>query len=83
MEWISVKDKLPIEGSYLVFFYINVIGLETSVVKKFMYAEGYFDPETGWSIENKIIREWRHESGYTDVMIRVTHWMPLPQFPKE
>ena len=58
-EWVSVKDRLPNEGSYLVF-------LDNGFI-----CRAFFNKENIW----------------VDVMssklLNVTHWMPLPEAPKE
>ena len=59
MEWISVKDRLPGDGEYLVYspaFY----GVTTMV-----YEDGKW---------------WFDESSPTSGN---THWMPLPEPPKD
>jgi len=82
MEWISVNEKMPLEGYYLVSFLLECFGSDTPFEDRRFYARGYFDPETGWSIENKYILEPRHATGYWSLKCRVTHWMPLPTPPK-
>lgn len=76
-KWISVKDRLP--------------EVDTNVV---VYAEGKNDPIyriviTSMSDKNifdpRIKREpyWREPWQFFDTMYEITHWMPMPEPPKE
>ena len=67
-KWISVKDRLPeVYGTYLTFTQC---------------------PKGNW-IETNIYEHreerWEHDCGYhtEDVTDWITHWMPLPEPPKE
>ena len=69
-EWISVKDRLPEEeGWYLVY---TTPKREHKSINKAMFCKGYawgnFEPY------------WRGAGGH---WANVTHWMPLPEPPKE
>lgn len=68
MEWISVKDRLPRSvGSYLVVYTDE--DNQSAVVTICAYA--YFDDtKMSWKIP------WWDERS-------ITHWMPLPEPPKE
>ena len=81
-KWIRVNDQLPYEGNYMVSFLIKVLGRETPFIDKRLYAEGYFNPQTGWSIENRYIYHPLYQQPYQSEQMRVTHWMPLPEPPK-
>lgn len=71
MEWISVKDRLPSkEGHYLV--YEDVSSFETNDVSSFLVD--YFNI---YRTEKGTVEKWF--SSYEDA----THWMPLPEPPKE
>lgn len=73
MEWVSVKETLPEFGIKHRYLFING---KTEVTYGYAY-----DPKEGW------------DTGYVDTiciadMDRVTnevatHWMPLPEPPKE
>lgn len=82
MDWTSVKDKLPQEGTWLcvVKFYttlgtssINVqIGMTTSITSPdIILMECYFNPERGWNLR------------FVPADARVLYWMPLPEIPKK
>lgn len=84
MEWISVKDRLPriAVGSYSVTVLIafNMIDIDG------MYS--YSAVSFGRHYASKRRITWEDEvSGYTDdddgAHIEVTHWMPIPELPKE
>jgi len=78
MKWISVKDGLPKDlQKVLVSFLIEVLGMETPFTDKRLYAEGFFNPETGWSIENCYVRDSRYPSGFICDNLRITHWTPF------
>lgn len=74
--WISVKDRLPEkDGKYLVCVgdsgYYKIAAFSTDKTKENTYTErGY-----GWS-------DYDCDYGFYEVK-RVTHWMPLPEPPKE
>lgn len=78
-KWISVKDKLPDkEGKYLCCWSavksINVYSFAKNLQKIDKYnfkdekREGWYDCSDEW--------------GYYEIST-VTHWMPLPELPKE
>lgn len=72
MEWISVKDRLPDEnGAYLVYAprYRGGSSSGLDCVDGVMFAR--------WK------KRWSIEVGYYKRPGCVTHWMPLPQPPKE
>lgn len=79
-EWISVKDRLPKkDGTYLCchFFYGSYYTSVRSFAKNLRKVDKYdFDTnKSGWYDSDS---EW----GYYEVS-NVTHWMPLPELPKE
>lgn len=83
MEFTNVNEKLPEKGSYLVCFAIECLGIETSFVDLILYAEGYFNPQTGWKIANRFVYDCRYEQPYVSNNLRVISWMPLPSPPKD
>lgn len=70
-QWISVNEKLPDEdGEYLISMYHRfMIG---GIYKKYTgrFVAKYYAEYKEWRIMN-------------DVCTSVTHWMPLPELPKE
>ena len=83
-EWISVKDRLPDEaGTYLCAEYSNQFNKHYIRVFKFtknLYKVDScdFKDEKGVSGFYDYDAEW----GYS-YFRNVTHWMPLPELPKE
>lgn len=78
MEWISVKDRLPDDGKYVLVypaedFHITVGYFERDNVHYYIESNGSkFYTDDGWETEIP----WAQKG-------RVTHWMPLPEHPKE
>ena len=67
MEWIKVEDRLPEEGS-CVFCYPSLESHLFGVVDEC----GIYNKFTSFDYRSEI---WSED--------RVTHWMPLPEPPKE
>lgn len=72
-EWISVKDRLPMEPNDVrVFESIGVIATDGDMV-----CQCNFDAGHGCGMP------WAEWSSYNDIHMRkITHWMPLPEPPK-
>ena len=71
-EWISVKDRLPEEGVLVLVAFDVDFGLgETRQVDTAMRQEGVF---CGGGLDNYLAFPCE---------VDVTHWMPLPEPPKE
>lgn len=83
MTWISVEDRLPEEGDVVLV-----------IAARFVLTDGV----TAWSQKLEYIdRDWRavvtfhdvkgspihHQPGPVVVAQEITHWMPLPEPPKE
>lgn len=62
--WISVEERLPEKGVFVVVYYGHFIG---NLMDVYMW-----DGEC-----------WRSSSGYLEDAENITHWMPLPEPPKE
>lgn len=77
-DWINVKDRLPQDGvDVLVYhkddFYITVGYFESCNVSYYIESDGsIFYTDSGWETDIP----WAQKGG-------VTHWMPLPEAPKE
>ena len=78
MEWISVKDRLPEEGTYFII----------------AYDENDLDAGTFLCDYGRLCQDYRNEGpcGFyqgvysyeehmSDEFIDVTHWMPFPELP--
>ena len=87
--WISVKDRLPEENVA-----VNIVWLNTDPERYYEHIKNepftatgvYFHGEWYWW--SSVVQDYLAEYGvgYTDKMdkaITVTHWMPLPEPPKE
>lgn len=75
--WISVEDKMPEDsGDYMVLNdgRIEIAPYDKEVAQEGLYPFGYEDKEID-EIGNTLI-DWIEISG-------VTHWMPLPELPKD
>lgn len=82
-EWISVKDKLPSDGEYLIIVKLNILPNPKPMYKVARYAKNLhkiseyeFDKKDGGGFYG-CDSEWGYFK-YHDV----THWMPLPTPPK-
>lgn len=86
MEWISVKDKLPENNNYVLvadFNFTPTEGLEAD-----NYFIGYWDGENWFADANetfvRVCAGWNGGIISSDVNQQdVTHWMPLPEPPKQ
>lgn len=67
MEWISVKDRLPEDERDVLTCYY----CKPNLNMRFMSVLSYFVFDS--------IPHWQHES----IGIVITHWMDLPELPKE
>lgn len=68
MEWISVKDRLPDEGQFVIMYFARQNG----------YNIGDYKLANTW--QGKKLKFVPFNSWWDDA---VTHWMPLPEPPKE
>lgn len=71
MEWISVKDRLPRDNTFALVCVSGKPKKNISLENAYELAE--FDMDEGWILE--MWPEWEGP--------KVTHWMPLPEPPKE
>lgn len=84
MEWISVKDRLPEKnGTYLCCEFNKYIDI--------LYFVNDFEPlksKEGWNCIEEVVGFYEPSnyvySKVTYLRVKsVTHWMPLPELPKE
>lgn len=69
-EWISVKDRLPEEGDYV----LGIVSGHNGIIKftdAWMLVHYDADEKEWWADE------------YDIEGCSVTHWMPIPEPPKE
>ena len=67
-EWISVKDRLPEKGTEVLAFDHYGRPLIAKLVENYYFSDGV---------------SWYDRLGYYLGMSIITHWMPLPEPPKE
>lgn len=67
MEWISVKDRLPEEGDWILMYISNYRGVDN------FRAGMYFKDKDGY--------DWLSAANLFG-QPTVTHWQPLPEPPK-
>lgn len=75
-EWISVEERYPVDGQYVVAADIGH-GCVYSTFSAY-YSQGCFTPDTGGLTASN------YDGGaviYADSNTTVTHWMPLPTAP--
>lgn len=71
--WISVKDRMPESGEEVIVF---AIGKYDGFIGDTVYAMSMIlDRPSG--------KSWAVPWQYFDVDYEITHWMPLPEPPKE
>lgn len=71
-KWISVKDRLPEDNLNVLVYAIG--DNENSVIA----MTGYTHKMYGYNIEG-----WRSPWQYFFYEYKITHWMPLPEPPKD
>ncbi len=81
MEWISILDKKP-ENDQVVIAYGRLCDFETEEQNSSVHACRFID----WGKENKVRYFWSALETFNGVgreLQEVTHWMPMPDKPKE
>lgn len=68
MEWISVKDRLPKAGQWVLVVY--KASIRQCLMMKIAYLQNYF----GYA-------DWYPTDATYKTVKGVTHWMPLPELP--
>jgi hypothetical protein len=71
-QWISVKDRLP-ENSFLTV----LVDFKVTDSNAKLFSLGYYERSKNSS------GEWYVQSNSHREKVEVTHWMPLPDGPKE
>lgn len=77
-DWISVNHKTPNDGQYVVAADIGHACIYSAFVC--YYSQGCFTPDTGG------LQAGNYDGGaviYVDGNTTITHWMPLPEPPKD
>ena len=76
--WVSVNERLPSKSSYVL------VHIATGLVTSTFYCDlpSFFDYSCGEAYgdtcENSVYFDHARRYGY-----KVTHWMPLPEPPKQ
>ncbi len=74
-EWIKKSDKLPSEGQEILFSHTEIYNpLNGNKVKPTVFG--------GWYRQNKVY-SWFGEFNKPKESQEFTHWMPMPDSPKE
>ena len=78
-EWISVKDRLPDPYEKVLVRLDHWAGVDTYLA--------FYDTERGWCDFGGYFDDGTNNDGepltYETAGVNVTHWMPLPEPPKE
>lgn len=84
-EWISVKDRLPEHGRYLVYCESFIIQGEGYLMIASYFCDEMKTPPQECLAEDRAAGwwDWADEWGWYYKLANVTHWMPLPEPPKE
>lgn len=81
-KWISVEDRLPEEDLYCLVF--RTFGyMRDGVVSLATYFPRYKGLSGDPMNTKQVWCKYSSEVGYYDISDSVTHWMPLPEPPKE
>lgn len=72
-EWISVKDRLPESG-------VPVLVTFVGYTDNKLHSDGVarWEPDL-----NGYNGGWEWTLDFSDATVEITHWMPLPEPPKE
>lgn len=70
MNWISVTDRLPKYNT------------DVLVISKNMCRIAKFLPESAMSSKQDSFVDHRPGSNWMEILVGVTHWMPLPDMPE-
>lgn len=89
MEWIKITEKMPEPGNIVLSFGKNTILRAVYIPEYFMEDQDNFLGELDYSEENDEFYwpegwyEWNvHEDTHWKVSFEITHWMELPEYPK-
>lgn len=75
-EWISVKDRLPARNQRVLVFSLPEEWCANDVASSFGVNTGYICEYGGYFVESL------SNCGCSGLSGEITHWMPLPEFPK-
>ena len=89
MEWISVKDRLPDDLQEVIvtfknhcpeYYYLHIKDKPLTGVCVYHRGKWYWYSQ----FTTDVLAEYgRHDIDKVDENIEITHWMPLPDPPKE
>lgn len=88
-EWISVKDRLPKELEAVNIVWVNhdpPSYYQHTKNKPFAATAVYYKGNWYWwnaTVEDVLAEYGRSDFDFIDKSIEITHWMPLPELPKE
>jgi len=80
-QWISVKDRLPEDSSFVVVWCCKQLPLEVgNILMLAKFERPNWRDQPTWLVVNGFDRHLKDGEYYSCI---VTHWMPLPAPPKE
>lgn len=77
MKWIDVKEQLPQEGQAVLVFQTYPKGTMFNCLQYPLCRCNYVVAEFGWK------NEFYYSGTGMNTVKHVSHWMPLPEEPKE
>lgn len=77
MEWISFKDQEPPKDG------THILCYDPTHDEAKIYVVKYVAPHTLFYNQQTITEKWEEASGEGYFAWEPTHWMPLPEEPKE
>jgi hypothetical protein len=86
-EWIRCSDRLPPVGAYVLAYWngdMDVLKMETEPFDVASEDKPLFIPAEGEEEVPDVLESiyWL-DGGECELEVEVTHWMPLPEPPKE
>lgn len=97
MKWISVEERLPEPGVYVIAYYKNELGMDRRIRAEYsdghsLLISGEMDWSGDWANYDEEEDEYYCPEGWFEanefeeihyqVDGNVTHWMPLPEPPR-
>lgn len=78
--WISVREKMPPVDEDVLVAAVSKVSGETKIAITYMIDRFYFGSEP---IMLRNAPKWHEPWQYFHTDYEITHWMPLPEPPKE
>lgn len=90
INWIDITDQLP-QNQQLVIAYLpcnfvpkpgNPTDVDLKAIKILKFEENFYGPHKAKHKNNEGVHFWSGEGLSNHFFQEVSHWMPLPNFPK-